>query len=166
MTTLNVQLPIAHTPNDRRDMLLRQLDRTIIELESEITALQRTLRERRQTLYAARHMRGVYRTKQRRQASDEVTPKELFGLSLEEAVLLVAERHAGVVESTSTNNLLRDVGLLPDDNRARTRLYHFLSTSPRFELVDRGVYRLVKNYQPNSGLTEEQEALLDRLRAN
>lgn len=167
-TTYNVQLPLGDTPNNRTGLLLEELERTIMLLESEIGDLHRVLRERKRTLYAARHLYGIYKPKKRREPAGllRVHPEEFLGLTLEDSVLLIADRNNGVVESTPANNLLREAGILPDDNRARTRLYHYLSNSPRFERVDRGVYRLAEDYRPDSGLTDDQEALLEQLRTN
>ena len=166
MTTQSHQLILSATPNTRLKMLLEELERQIRVFEEEIKYHERVLRERRQALYAARHLYGIYKPKAKPGLIDVlgVNPERLFGLTLEDAVLLIAEKNEGLVKSTAASRLLREVGILPDDNRARTRLYHHLANSPRYQNIDRGVYRLVEDYEPDSGLTDEQEAMLAKYR--
>ena len=166
MTTQSHQLMFADTPNTRTQMLLDELERQVLELKAEIRHHEQVLRKRRQALCATRHLLGIYQPKRRAGVilERQVSPEELYGLSLEDAVYLIAERNHGIVRSTPANNLLREVGILPDDSRARTRLYHHLANSPRYENVERGMYRLIEDYEPESGLTDEQEELLERYR--
>ena len=72
-----------------------------------------------------------------------VTAEELAGQSLDEALVYIAKRNDGVINSRSVRPLLKDAGLL-NGTQISHRLWSKLSDSDSFEQIGRGKYRLIR----------------------
>ena len=81
-------------------------------------------------------------------------PPDLAGLSLEEALVALAEHNGGELSSYQARPTLVDAGLLHGDARqVSVKLYTALSGSKRFEQTgERGRYRLLSDSEMLDGL--------------
>ena len=78
----------------------------------------------------------------RRQTALDISPDDLRGKSLDDALIFIAERNAGVLPSTAARELLVDAGVLVGSQVGNT-LWNALDRSERFERESKGRYRLV-----------------------
>ena len=78
----------------------------------------------------------------RRQTALDISPDDLRGKSLDDALILIAERNAGVLPSTAARELLVDAGVLVGLQVGNT-LWNALDRSERFVRESKGRYRLV-----------------------
>ena len=76
-----------------------------------------------------------------------VTEDELRSMGVEEALVLIAKRNAGLVSSGPARKLLEDAGVLKG-SQTSNRLWQVFQDSERFEQVRRGQYKL-KSHVPN-----------------
>ena len=78
----------------------------------------------------------------RRQTALDISPDDLRGKSLDDALIYIAEKNAGVLPSTAARVLLVDAGVLTGSQVGNT-LWNALDQSERFERESKGRYRLV-----------------------
>ncbi|MCY3970635.1 MAG: hypothetical protein OXG74_11930 [Acidobacteria bacterium] len=138
---------------EKLDKKIDQLQKRLDRLVANRDAIMATLEYRRPT-----------RKRARKSVDLHVTAVEIKGMSVEEAAVLIAQRNDGRIKSTPARELMKEAAILPRDGRASTRLYHFLSTSARFESVGRGEYQLDENYEPEPDVDPAELEMLERLR--
>lgn len=126
------------TAQERIDHLTKKADRLRVELESverDIGAVKRTIE-----IFSPPPPPKRVRT----QEYLNVNADELRGKRLEEALIYIAERNNGVINSRAARYLLIDAGVLRGQPATTS---HALSTelreSERFERITRGKYKLV-----------------------
>ena len=78
----------------------------------------------------------------RRQTELDISPDDLRGKSLDDALIYIAEKNAGVLPSTAARVLLVDAGVLTG-SQVGNKLWNALDQSERFERESKGRYRLV-----------------------
>ena len=78
----------------------------------------------------------------RRQTALDISLDELRGKSLDDALIYIAERNAGVLPSTAARGLLVEAGVLTG-SQVGNALWNALDRSERFERESKGRYRLV-----------------------
>ncbi len=111
-------------------------------------------------LLIARHT--PRKPRKRKPVDLHVTTAEIEGMKLEPALLYIADRNDGLIKSTPARQLLTDAGIL--NGRGEQQLYHFLSNSPRFENVHRGLYRVNVAWQPEDEMHSNERDLLHQYR--
>ena len=111
-------------------------------------------------LLIARHT--PRKPRKRKPVDLHVTAAEIEGMKLEPALLYIADRNDGLIQSTPVRQLLAAASVL--NGRGEQQLYHFLSNSPRFESVHRGLYRVNVAWQPEDEMHPEERDLLRQYR--
>ena len=83
------------------------------------------------------------REQRRRDDPVPISSEELAGKSQVEMLTYIAQRNDGRIKSAWARRFVVAAGAFKDPENASVGIYKILSTSPRFESVSRGVYRLV-----------------------
>ena len=80
----------------------------------------------------------------------DISPDELRGKPLEDALIFIAERNDGILPSTAARELLVEAGALRG-NQTGNALWLALDRSERFARESKGRYRLVDEPDKMSG---------------
>ena len=84
------------------------------------------------------------------------TREDLYGLSLIDAAILIAERNDGDLPFTKTRRLMIAADLISANGAGSTRLYTCLSKSQRFErTATKGHYRLLPKDEDQNGQDDD-----------
>ena len=120
---------------EKMESLTRKIERLQIALEAatrERDALATTLDVFQSTQPKRTH----------RSMALDISPEELRGKPLEDALIFIAERNDGIVPSTPARELLVEAGVLRG-NQTGNALWLPLDRSERFARKSKGRYRLV-----------------------
>ena len=139
---------------------VEKLDRLIDRQRKRLDGLVAS----RDAIVATLEYRRPTQKRARKPVNLHVTAEEIEGMSVADAAVLIARRNGGRIRSTPARELMKKAAILPPDGRASTRLYHFLSNSGKFESIDRGVYQLDENYEPEPDVDPADLEMLERLR--
>ena len=131
-------------------------DITLPAIQSEIDSLTRKIDRLRATLKDAEQRQGALAltiqhfqepatpSRRRRSTTIDIEPTELQGKTLDEALIYIAERNDGIVQSTGARHLLTEAGLLTG-SQVGNRLWSALDHSERFTRESKGRYRLLED---------------------
>ena len=125
----------AHSIQHEIDTLTRKVDRIRATLED-------TVRRRDALALTLQHFEPSPPSRHRRATTLDIEPTELQGKSLDEALIYIAERNDGIVQSTGARHLLTEAGLLTG-SQVGNRLWSALDHSERFMRESKGRYRLL-----------------------
>ena len=130
------------------DITLPAIQSEIDSLTRKIDRLSATLKDaeqRREALaLTIQHFQEPASPSRRRQSTTiDIEPTELHGKTLNEALIYIAERNDGIVQSSEARHLLTEAGLLTG-SQVGNRLWSALDHSERFTRESKGRYRLLE----------------------
>ena len=85
----------------------------------------------------------------RRNENLGILPEQLRGMKLEAALVFIAQKHGGDLNSSASRELLIEAGVLTGKQTGNT-LWNTLQLSENFEKVSRGKYRLIDDEEISS----------------
>lgn len=112
------------------------------------SALRDTERRRDALALTLEHFRPPEAKRARRRGAVlDISPDDLRGKTLEDALIYIAERNDGTLASTAARPVLVDAGVLRG-SQVGNALWSALDRSERFEREAKGRYRLVDDHEP------------------
>ena len=129
----------------------KELAEAITELKRDLEKAHERYNELQHEYDSLLHARDVLlkrraptiREQRHRDDSMPISSEELAGKSQVEMLAYIAQRNDGRIKSAWARRFMAAAGAFKDPENASVGIYKILSTSPRFESVSRGVYRLV-----------------------
>lgn len=127
---------------------IERLTQRIESLTSQRTRIDRKLQEKKRQRDAALTVLDMYSQKVKKESKHirklKISPDELRGLGLEEAVHRIAVRNNGYLTSTAVRSILEEAGVLVGTKLQTSKeVYNFLSSSEKYEKLARGKYTLI-----------------------
>ena len=133
-----------------KTLSLDSIKADIDDLDKKINRLESSLEKSRHERDALLLVLERYSEKPKKalpKDSIEVSIEEVMNLKLEDALIYIARKNGGTLNSTAARGLLEDAGILNGSQNGNS-LWNALKSSSHFQKVSRGVYRLVEQTEP------------------